>query len=123
MPRILLVEDDSILRRAYSTILTREGYEVYQAVDGQHALEKAAEINPELILLDLLMPKMDGIEFLKQYDILTKHPTVKVIVFSNSSMSEKMQQAMKLGAKKYMVKANIPPKEIIKLVKEELPLP
>jgi two-component system, OmpR family, response regulator VicR len=120
MSKILIVEDHAALRRGYRTILAAAGHEVFEAVDGEEALRQAEQVNPELILLDLLMPNMDGIRFLREYNVKEKHPNVIVIIFSNSSAPDKVQEAMDLGAKRYLIKAVISPKEIVKIVHAEL---
>ena len=119
MAKVLIVEDELPLRMAYDTILKREGHIVDRAKDGQEALEKVDKLNPDLILLDLLMPNVDGIEFLKKYD-LKKHPKVKVVVFSNLSHSEQIQEAEALGAKKYVVKSSVTPSQLSNLIHEVL---
>lgn len=122
MPKILVVEDDPSLRKIYVTILIKEGYEVAAAVDGKDALRLAGESEPDLILLDMLMPKMNGIEFLRAYDIKGKHPNVKVIAFSNTEKPEYLSEAPKLGATKYMTKYSFTPKAMVGLIKETLAL-
>lgn len=117
---ILIVEDEKPLNEAYQAILKKEGYEVSPAYDGEEALDLAANKEPDLILLDLRMPHIGGIEFLKKYELQKKHPKVKVIVFSNLDTQTEIDEAYKLGAKKYMLKAWASPKELAKLVKETL---
>lgn len=120
--KILIVEDDEILRSAYTTKLSIEGFEVESAVDGEEGLTKAQAREPDLILLDMLMPKMTGIEFLKAYNLKEDHPDVKVIVFSNLSMADKMKEAIELGALEFRSKYNVTPNEITKIIKDELSL-
>lgn len=120
MPKILVVEDQFALREGYVTILRREGYEVFEAADGMAAVIEAERVHPDVILLDLLMPYMDGLTFLRKYNVRTKHPDVSVVVFSNSSAPDKLQEAMELGAKRYLVKAIVSPKKLVKIVQEEL---
>lgn len=117
--RILIVEDEQPLNEAYQMILTKEGYTVETAFDGQEALDKVESFEPNLILLDLRMPRVGGIEFLKQYD-LEKHESVKVIVFSNLDTQKEIDEAYSLGAHRYMLKAWASPKELVKLVKDTL---
>lgn len=120
MAKILIVEDDAFLRKAYVNILTKENFEVEVAADGNDALAKATANEPDLIILDILMPGMDGIEFLKQYDVKNKHPNVKVIVFSNLSIQDKVNEAVELGASNYKTKAFFTPKEMVQLIRDTL---
>lgn len=117
---ILIVEDERLLSDAYATILGKEGYEVAVAYDGEEALAVAAKNEPSVILLDLRMPRMGGIEFLRQYDLKAKHPDVKVIVFSNLDTQSEIDEAFALGAQKYMLKAWASPRELAKLIKQLL---
>lgn len=120
MARILIVEDDPFLGRAYTNILTKEGFEVDIATDGELGLEKAQAKEPDLIILDMLMPKMDGLQFLEAYNIKGAHPKVKVIVFSNMSIQEKIDRAVELGATNFKIKAFFSPKEMVGLIRETL---
>ncbi len=118
--KILIVEDEQVLNEAYELILKKEGYDVNVAYDGEQALEMLKEFSPDLILLDLRMPKVSGIEFLTKYELPKKHPEVKVIVFSNLDTEKEIDQAYSLGAHKYMLKAWASPKELVKLVHGEI---
>lgn len=117
---ILIVEDEPELADAYFSLLNQAGYNVTVAHNGQEALEKAESHNPELILLDLRMPVMDGVEFLEKYDLKNKHPKVKVIVFSNYDMQDEIDDAYRLGADRYVLKAWASPKELLQIVKNTL---
>lgn len=118
--KILIVEDERILNEAYELILRKQGYDVSVAYDGQEALDITDRETPDLILLDLRMPNISGIEFLKKYDLKKKHPKVKVIVFSNLDAEKEIDDAYNLGADKYMLKAWASPKELVKLVENTL---
>ncbi len=118
MTKVLIAEDDQTLRSAYKTKLTLEGMDVETAVDGEEALKKANEWAPDIILLDLMMPKMSGIDFLKAYDILTVHTNVKVLVFTNLASSDSISEVMKLGATKYLSKINTTPNAIVEEIKD-----
>lgn len=120
MPVILIVEDERNLNEAYQMILKHEGYTIHAAYDGTEALEITEKIEPDLILLDLRMPKMGGVEFLKNYDLKGKHPGVKVVIFSNLDTQKEIDEAYTLGADKYMLKAWASPKELVQLVKSLL---
>lgn len=118
--KILIVEDERELNEAYQMILKKEGYDVRAAYDGDEALDITSQDEPDLILLDLRMPKVSGIEFLKKYNLAKKHPEVKVIVFSNLDTQKEIDDAYALGADKYMLKAWASPKELARLVSEML---
>lgn len=117
-PNILVVEDDLALSDAYRTILGTAGYAVRVALNGQEALESVKAQEPDIIFLDLRMPVMDGIEFLKVYQPREKHPHVKIIVFSNYDMQREVDEAYQLGAERYVLKALASPSEVIKIVRD-----
>jgi CheY-like chemotaxis protein len=114
MKNILLVEDDASVREAYEVLLKRQGYHVNSAVNGKAGLELALQAEPDLILLDIFMPVMNGLEFLKHYKPKEKHPTVKVVMLTN--VEEPFYAAMELGANEYIVKADVSGKEVIQLI-------
>lgn len=118
--KILVVEDEKILNEAYELILRNEGYEVVIAEDGEQAMDKVERFEPDLILLDLRMPRVNGIEFLKQFNAKEKHPKVKIVVFSNLDTQKEIDEAYKLGAHRYILKAWASPSELTKLVKDTL---
>jgi len=118
--KILIIEDDAILQSAYDTVLTMEGYETKTAPDGVEGLGIAQEWDPNVILLDMLMPNLNGLEFLKAFDPKTKHPNTKIIVFSNMSVPSDVKDAMGLGASKYLTKSSFTPKEMVTIIKEVL---
>lgn len=120
MAKILVVEDDERLKLSYDTLLKKEGHTVERATDGMKALEVVGIFQPDLILLDILMPNMDGIEFLRHYDILGKHPDTKVIVFSNMELPEQLEEAYRLGASRYTLKSSTSPKELAQLINSTL---
>lgn len=117
---ILVVEDDPELAEVYETILSEADYAVTVAHNGKDALGVVDELKPQLILLDLRMPVMDGVEFLKEYDVKKAHPDVKVIVFSNYDMQEEIDDAYRLGADRYVLKAWASPKELLQIVEDSL---
>ena len=115
---VLIVEDESALNEAYATILRAEGISVDSCFDGGEALTKVRAQMPDIILLDLRMPKVDGLEFLRKFAGLPSHQKSKVILFSNFDEQEDIDKAFSLGAVKYMLKAWVSPKELVKLIKE-----
>ena len=114
MSKVMLVDDDIILVSMYKKKFENEGYEVITVGDGEGVLEKAKEEAPDLILLDLMMPKVNGIDALKQLksDSLTK--LIPVILLTNLSVSDQdANRGIELGALTYLVKADYTPAEIV----------
>lgn len=113
--KVLIVEDEDLLSSAFSMILQKGGYEVKVARDGMEALETIPEFNPGLILLDLLMPRMGGIEFLQKFtsSVSTLPP---IVVLSNLHDAEIISQVKRLGVVDYIVKSEITPDKMSALV-------
>jgi two-component system response regulator VicR len=118
--KILVVEDDPALNNAYSIILKHEGHEVVAAFDGKEAIEKLADFDPDLILLDLLMPVMGGLEFLQQSDIRNKRSDVKILIFTNMENSPEVTEAYKLGANRCIIKSWTAPHNLARVVGDTL---
>jgi CheY-like chemotaxis protein len=118
--RILLAEDDRFLRKAAEATLRRHGFEVLAAVDGEDALRRAREEPPDLILLDLIMPKLNGFEVLRELKQDVPTASIPVIVLSNLGQEGDVQQAMEGGAVAYCVKANLSLEELVRRVEEAL---
>lgn len=117
--KVLVIEDEQALNNAYRMILERANYLVETAFDGVEALQLVTKFHPDIILLDLKMPRMDGIAFLEEYQptiLGSKKP--KIIVFSNYDLQEEIDQAFSLGADKYVLKAWAAPKDLLKIVSE-----
>ena len=120
MPKkILLVEDEEIMIDLLQRKLTKEGYEVSVARDGEEGLKLMREVKPALILLDIVMPKMGGFEVMEE---MAKEPELKkipVIVISNSGQPVELDKAQKLGAKDWLIKTEFDPQEVLgKVVKQ-----
>lgn len=120
MARILVVEDDHDLNNAYCIILKNEGHEVETAYDGKEALAKLKHFSPDLILLDLLMPVMGGLEFLQAYDLMKSHPDVQVLIFTNMENSPEVTEAYKLGAHRCIIKSWTAPHNLARVVDDAL---
>lgn len=117
--KILIVEDDQYIRDIYKTTLEEAGFNVTTAVDGEEGLLKAKEGGYNLILLDMMMPKVDGIQFLT--DIKTnapKEPNGNTILLTNLTQDPVVKQGIDLGAKSYISKADVNPAEFLEKVKE-----
>ena len=117
MSKILIVEDDTNLLKLYQEIFTKENFEVETADDGEQAIKKSKEFLPDVVLLDLMLPVVDGFGVLKEIkaDPLTKD--IKVIVFTNLDSQIQKEKTLTLGAAKYVVKATDSPGNILEEVK------
>ena len=118
--KILFVEDEPSLQKAISEVLIQEGFKVLNASDGDEGLKFAKAENPDLILLDLILPKKDGFEVLKELKADEKMKDIPVIVLTNLEGVGDVEKALSLGAKTYLVKANYELEDVLKLVREHL---
>ncbi len=120
MKNILLIEDDEFLRSLIGKKLSSEGFSISMAVNGEDGFRKAGEVKPDMVLLDLILPVMDGFDVLSKLkgDEATK--SIPVIVLSNLDQKEEIDKALKLGAMDYIIKAQFTPDEIINKVKNIL---
>ncbi len=120
MPKILLIEDEGVISEPISIVLTMHGYEVAMARNGKEAYKLCQKTNFDLILLDIMMPVWDGIEFLKRAELGKASPKTKIIIMSNLALGAEINQALALGAHKNILKANITPKILLELVRTEI---
>lgn len=118
--KILIVEDEEILLAALQEELTQGGYSIEGAANGEEGLAKVKSFKPDLVLLDLVMPKMDGMEALKKLKEDDETKDVPVIILTNLSDYERISEALSLGAKDYLVKANYSLSDLLEKVKTVL---
>jgi DNA-binding response OmpR family regulator len=117
---ILIVEDDKFLRDLMNQKLLREGFNTEEAVDGEQGIQKIKEVKPDLVLLDLILPGIDGFEVLtkiKEDPVLSAIP---VIILSNLGQKDDIERGLQLGAKDYLIKAHFTPGEVIEKIKNIL---
>ncbi len=119
MRKILIVEDEKLLREGYELMLSSEPYEVYSAANGAQALQLCKDKKFDLILLDIMMPIMDGVSFLEHYSKDIAEPS-KVIIFSNLSASNELSKALALGVRKNFLKSDLSPRQFLAMVRYEL---
>jgi len=119
-PKILFVDDDNFLRKVYEAELKEKNFDVVLAVDGEEGLEKAQLEDPDLIILDMIMPKKSGFEVLTELQRNQKTRNIPVIILSNLGQREEVEKGMKLGADDYLVKAHFTPAEIVDKIKNLL---
>jgi DNA-binding response OmpR family regulator len=119
MRKLLLVEDEDILRDTFELLMSTQPYTVDTAENGQVALDLCEKNKYDLILLDLMMPVLDGVGFLKRY-IPIKPEETKVIIMSNLSSGDELESAMQMGVERNLLKSSMSPKEMLSMVRYEL---
>ena len=117
MKNILIVEDDDFFRELIAKRLSSEGFEISEAVDGEQGIEKINAIKPDLIILDILLPGIDGFEVLSKIKENSMVSSVPVIILSNLGQKEEVEKGMRLGATDYLIKAQVTSDEIVSKVK------
>jgi len=120
MKKILFIEDESALQRTFGDILRREGYEMISALDGEAGLKLAKTKKPDLILLDLVLPKVHGFEVLKELKKTPETKEIPVIVLTNLEEMGDVDKAVELGARTYLVKTQYSLEEIVAKIKKAL---
>lgn len=110
---IMIVEDDPVLLRMYTEKFTFEGFRVLPARDGEEALAVASKDNVDVILLDIMLPRMSGTDFLERFRKDAKSKDVPVIALTNLATSEEREKALKLGVREYLVKAMQTPEDVV----------
>jgi DNA-binding response OmpR family regulator len=121
MPKtILFIEDESALQKTFGEILSQEGYKVVSALDGELGLKLAKEKKPNLILLDLILPKVHGFEVLRDLKKDSETKDIPVIVLTNLEGIDDVEKALELGATTYLVKASYSLEEVVEKIKKAL---
>lgn len=120
MKKILFIEDESALQRALTQILAEEGYQVFSALDGENGLLQAKREIPDLILLDLVLPRKDGFEVLTELKADEKTKSIPIMILSNLEGSSELGRALELGATNYLVKMNYRIEEVVEKIRKIL---
>jgi len=120
MKKILFIEDESTLQKTFGEILKQEGYEMISALDGEIGLRLAKAKKPDLILLDLILPKVHGFEVLKKLKEDKETKDIPVIVLTNLEGIGDVDKAIELGATSYLVKAQYSLEELVEKIKQVL---
>ncbi len=110
---ILIIEDDKFLRELIVQKLIKEGYDTAEAIDGEEGIKKVKTVKPDLVLLDLILPGIDGFEVLTRMKEDTSLTQIPVIILSNLGQKDDVERGLKLGAVDYLIKAHFTPREII----------
>lgn len=117
---ILIVEDDPVLLKMYTEKFGFEGFKVLNAKDGLEAYEVATKENPDIILLDIMLPRISGTDFLEKYRGTGKGKSTPVIALTNLTEQAEKDRALKLGVKAYLVKAMQTPEDVVEKIKANL---
>ena len=117
---ILFIEDESALQKTFGDILEKEGYDMISALDGEIGLKLAKSKKPDLILLDLVLPKVHGFEVLKELKSDSGTKDIPIIVLTNLEAIEDVNKAIELGAKTYLVKTQYNLEEVVEKVKKAI---
>ena len=120
MAKILVIEDDKFLRELIIQKLLKEGYTTAVAVDGEEGVKKIKEEKPDLVLLDIILPGIDGFEVLKKAKEDGEIKDVPIVILSNLGQQDDIDKGVQLGAKDYLIKAEFTPGEIVQKVKDIL---
>lgn len=118
--KILLAEDDQFLSSLVAQRLGKDGYRLYSATDGKQVLKIFSEITPDLVLMDIIMPEMNGLEVLKQIRSDVKNKDVVIIIFSNLGQDHEVEEAKAAGADDFLIKVNFTLKEVVEKIKVHL---
>src|SRR3954465_14264622 len=120
MKKILIVEDDQIVANIYRNKFSVDGFQVEIALDGQVGLEMIHSFRPDAVVMDLMLPKLTGVELMKKIRAEAEFQTLPVIVFSNTYLTNLVQEAWKAGATKCLSKANCTPKQVLEVLRGTL---
>lgn len=122
MNKIVLVEDDELFVKMYQKKFQKEGFELLTALDGEEGLKLIQQTKPELVILDLMMPKMGGVELLRKIRTDQDLKDLPVVVMTNlNSSSAEVKEAIGLGVKETVLKTDVTPAEIVEVAKKYLP--
>jgi CheY-like chemotaxis protein len=120
MTKVLIVEDDPLISRMYQKIFTFEKFDVDVAANGEEALAKVNNFVPDLILLDVMMPKMNGLQVLEKLKVSDPTKNIPVVMLTNLAGQQDAEVALAKGAVKYIIKSEYEPKQVVEMVKEVL---
>jgi DNA-binding NtrC family response regulator len=120
MAKVLIIEDDQQIRMVYSYALNNNGFEVLEAPDAVTGLKLLEQHKPEIVLLDMLMPGISGLDFLKQNNVHHRYPDIKIIAFSNIETPRVVEEAKQQGVVKYFLKVDVTPHQMVDIIKQLL---
>ncbi|MFC1711706.1 PleD family two-component system response regulator [Patescibacteria group bacterium] len=120
MGKVLIIEDDALIAKVYKTRLEKDGHTVITADDGEKGLQAVKNEAPEVILLDIMMPKISGLDLLEQLKSNTATAKIPVLVYSNLARLEEVEKAKKLGAEEFLSKSSLSPQQVVAKIEKFL---
>jgi DNA-binding response OmpR family regulator len=121
MARILFIEDDPLIVKIYSTRLKADGHEVFSAENGEEGLKVAYECDPSVVVLDVMMPKMDGFGVLEKLRTDEKFKNIPILMYSNLNNEDEIFRAKQNGVTEFIVKANLSPTQMVMKIEQYVP--
>jgi CheY-like chemotaxis protein len=118
--KILIIEDEEIINELLAKKLTREGYEVFITRNGNEGMAAIKKEKPDLILLDIVMPEMDGFEVMEQIQKNEDIKNIPIIIISNSGQPVELEKAKKLGARDWLIKTEFDPQEVVDKIAKQI---
>jgi DNA-binding response OmpR family regulator len=118
MAKILFIEDDPLINKIYSTRLKADGHEVFTAENGEEGLKIAMDNNPEIVILDVMMPRVDGFEVLEKLRADERFKLKPIIMYSNLNNEEEIKRAKQMGVTEFVIKANLSPTQMVEKIKQ-----
>ncbi|MFA6042099.1 MAG: response regulator [Patescibacteria group bacterium] len=119
-PTVVLIEDDPLIAEMYTAKFTKEGFDLHHAADGQAGLDLLKTVTPQVVLLDIIMPKLDGFQVLQALRKEPKYATLPIIMLTNLGQEEDVQKGRQYGATDYFIKTNFTPAAIVDKVRAVL---
>lgn len=116
-PLLILIEDDPLLTKMYKAKFTKEGFRLLTATDGESGYKLAMANKPDFMILDVMMPKMSGLDLLAKLRQDPAHKDTPVVMLTNLTQKQEAQRAIELGAKEYLIKSNLTPSQVIERVR------
>lgn len=118
MAKILFIEDDPLINKIYSTRLKADGHEVYTSENGEEGIKLAEEVLPDVVVLDVMMPRVDGFAVLEKLRANEKLKLKPILMYSNLNNEEEIKRAMQMGVTEFLIKANLSPTQMVNKIKQ-----
>jgi DNA-binding response OmpR family regulator len=118
MAKILFIEDDPLINKIYSTRLKADGHDVFSAENGEDGLKMVYDVMPDIIVLDVMMPRVDGFAVLEKLRADDRFKNKPILMYSNLNNEEEIKRAKQMGVTEFLVKANLSPTQMVSKIKQ-----